>query len=278
MTISKHCKYQGNIDELANRFSAFSQLKELQFEKSPQALWRYKTQKPDHHETETSTGWFSQSVHSYIAGMHEANPWMETEVSYYYQALAVFVGKTGYGKSSTLNAFFGDAIMATCDVEACTRECQTLDFKLHSNCYFSLGDLPGIGESEFRDKEYLAMYRKFLARSTVAVYVVRADTRDYSIDEAAYNELFASKNNQKKVIIALNCCDKIEPINRQNSVKPSAEQMLNINKKIESIAAIFHPINPIIPYSATTGWNMNMLAEEIVNVVCHSKNTALIES
>jgi small GTP-binding protein len=237
--IIKYYKHKGNIDEISGRYNAFSKLKQAQI---------------------TASHFKWQDAHS---------------GSISYHALAVFVGKTGYGKSSTVNAFFGKNLMKTSDVAACTRECQSLDFELSSGCYFSLGDLPGIGESEYRDKEYLEMYTDFLKCSTAIVYVIRADTRDYSIDESAYKQLFTTHEAKKKVIFALNFCDKIEPISRSLSVEPTSAQMQNIIKKIDSVNRLFQPTNAIIPYSAETGWNMNELAEEIVKVVSFSKDVGL---
>jgi len=60
--------------------------------------------------------------------------------------------------------------MQTSDVAACSRECRSLDFELSPDCYLSLADFPGIGESEYRDKEYLKMYKDFLAVSTGYLY------------------------------------------------------------------------------------------------------------
>lgn len=240
MGIIRHCKHQGSIDELACCYDAFSQLKNAQVHRVPNRTWRNQ----------------------------------ESGV-YSYDALAVFVGKTGYGKSSTVNAFFGKSVLKTSDVAACTRECQSLDFKLSPECNFSLGDLPGIGESEYRDQEYLKMYRDFLDFSTVVVYVLRADTRDYAVDEAAYKQLFNTYADRRKVVLALNYCDKIEPISRSMSVEPSSAQMQNIAKKLESVNGVFNPVNRVIPYSAATGWNMNTLADTIVKIVARSDEITL---
>ncbi|MDD2801612.1 MAG: 50S ribosome-binding GTPase [Methylococcales bacterium] len=236
MEIIKYYHHRGNIDEISSRYGSFSKLKHAKIQSS-HLKW-----------TNRSSGAISH--HAQVA----------------------FFGKSGYGKSTTVNAFFGKTILKTSDVAACTRECQSLDFKLSANCYLSLADFPGIGESEYRDKEYLKMYKDFLAASTVVVYVIRADTRDYSIDELAYQKVFPMNTDKNKVIFALNCCDKIEPISRNYSFEPSLEQMNNIDKKVNSVKSIFNPINTIIPYSAETGWNMNKLADAMVSVLSNSKD------
>jgi predicted GTPase len=236
MEIIKYYHHRGHIDEISSRYQAFAKLKHAKI-KSSHLKWQN-----------------------------------EQDGAISYHAQVAFFGKSGYGKSSTVNAFFGNSILKTSDVAACTRECQSLDFKLSLDCYLSLADFPGIGESEYRDKEYLKMYKDFLAASTVVVYVIRADTRDYSIDELAYQKVFPTNTDKNKVIFALNCCDKIEPISRNYSFEPNFEQMNNIAKKVSSVKSIFKPINNIIPYSAETGWNMNKLADAMVSVLSNSKD------
>lgn len=231
MSVIKYCHHRGKIDEIAMRHHQFSQLKNASVIAS-HLKWR-----------DTSSG--ALSHHAQVA----------------------FFGKSGYGKSSTVNSFFGNSILKTSDVDACTRRCESLDFELSPNCYLSLADFPGIGESEYRDKEYLQMYTDFLSTSTVVVYVLRADQRDLSVDESAYKTVFPNLDDKKKVILALNCCDKIEPIDRIQSITPSPEQCRNIDIKVNSIRQLFNPVNPVIPYSAATGWNMHQLAYEIVRAV-----------
>lgn len=229
--IIKYRHHQGKINEITARYPQFSKIKNASVI-SPHLQWR-----------DTSTG--NLSHHMQVA----------------------FFGKSGYGKSSTVNSFFGESVLETSDIDACTRRCESLDFELARGSYLSLADFPGIGESEYRDKEYLQMYGEFLSLSTVVVYVLRADQRDLAIDEFAYKTVFKNAHDKEKVIFALNCCDKIEPISRIHSLEPSPEQHKNISIKIKSISQTFNPINPVVPYSAETGWNMPQLAHEIVKKI-----------
>jgi hypothetical protein len=232
--IIKYNHHRGKIDEIAVRYNQFLKLKGAVITAS-HLRWR-----------ETLTDILS------------------------YHAQVAFFGKSGYGKSSTVNSFFGNRVLKTNEVEACTRRCESLDFELAPNCYLSLADFPGIGESEYYDKNYLQMYADFLHLSVVVVYILRADQRDFAVDELAYKTVFPNLADKKKVIFALNCCDKIEPISRIQAIEPSLEQHKNISIKVNSIHKIFSPANPIVPYSAATGWNMNQLADEIVHAVSHS--------
>lgn len=237
MSITKYYYHKGKISELSARFPSFSKLQNAKVKETSSHLWR-----------ETSTG---TTRHDFMIA---------------------FFGKTGYGKSSTVNGFFGRDIMATSDIEACTRVCNSLDYEISPGHYLSLGDFPGIGESEYRDTEYLKLYRDFMRSVGVVVYVMRADARDHSIDEKAYNTLFTDFQSRKKVIIALNQCDKVEPVSRTLGKEPNVEQLENIQKKIRFLQKKFQPSTQIIPYSASTGWNMEALVNEMVRTALQSNN------
>lgn len=187
----------------------------------------------------------------------------------------IFIGKTGYGKSSTVNAFFGTEIMQTSDVKSCTRNAQSLEFKIRDGNYFSFADLPGIGESQRMDDEYISLYSTIAKKSDVIIYVLRADARDFSIDKKTHDDLFQSMHDKRKIIYALNFCDKIEPINRKLPFIPSKAQHLNIDEKINYVKNLFSAQNGVIPYSASSEWNLSSLADEIVRVVLLSRDISL---
>ncbi len=238
--ITKYIHHQGDINDIVQRYSAFEAFNNSTIQQLDKFKWIHQATGKEH-----------------------------------YHVLISFFGKSGYGKSSTVNAFLGQDILKTSDVEACTRRCDCLNFQILSDYYLSFADYPGIGESEYRDKEYLKMYQDFLVYSNIVVYVLRADMRDYSIDELAYSTIFAKDSDKQKVIFAVNCCDKVEPIHRAwRESYPSPEQMINIDQKIATLNTIFKPKNKIIPYSANTSWGLANLAKEIVNV---AKKTEYIQ-
>ncbi|MBV5327502.1 MAG: 50S ribosome-binding GTPase [Chlorobium sp.] len=223
-----------NIDDLITRFPGFNKLKDIDIAHSNQRAWK--------REQQTT-----------------------------YDVSIIFIGKTGYGKSTSINQVVGDKIFESNDITSCTKQCQSVDYlisEFDKDHYLSIRDLPGLGESAYHDEKYLSLYASYLEKTDVVVYVLRADSRDFSIDEMAFRRLFQDSATQKRVIIAVNCADKIEPFTRTIPFEPSEEQLSNINKKISEISTFFKvPKKRIVAYSATEEWNVNSLAKTISGVL-----------
>jgi len=184
----------------------------------------------------------------------------------------VAIGKSGYGKSTTLNTLIGESVFKTDDTQGCTREMQSSEYRLNTTddnpCYFSITDMPGLGENPTLDKEYIKLYRDALAKSQVVIYFLKADQRDFTIDKWAFSKLFKTAKERKKVIFALNAIDKIEPINRIYPFTPSENQCKNISKKIKDIATQFKvDERSIVGFSALEKYNMIGLMDKIKGAV-----------
>lgn len=185
-----------------------------------------------------------------------------------YELQVMFIGKTGYGKSSTINFITGENILKTSDIQACTKSLYSVEYRLPGdNEFFSLNDLPGIGESAQADKAYYEWYRDMLSRSCCVVYVLRADQRDFSIDEILFKEMFQTSAERKKVILAINFADKVEPINRKGEI--TQEQIQNLQFKANILKKTFD-IENIVYYSAECGFHLDLLVEKIVMVSANS--------
>jgi hypothetical protein len=234
--------HEGELSELAHRHSIFARLHDAKITKLKKRCW------------------------SRDAG---------ASVSHDIQI--VLIGKSGYGKSTTLNTIFGQPILSTSDIKACTKNIQSFEFKIRDGHFLSFADLPGLGESEYKDKKYLVLYSKIIQKADAIIYLLRADMRDFSIDEIAFKQLFKTAVLRRKVIFVLNGCDKIEPINRRLPFNPTFEQLKNIEKKIESVHKFFNANNKIVPYSAITEWNMSELIEEIMRIISLQTGIKLLE-
>ncbi|MBK6999304.1 MAG: 50S ribosome-binding GTPase [Rhodoferax sp.] len=230
MKIVKYYHHRGKLEELSRRHSAFEKIKGT----VNLGVW--------HEWTDSDT----------------------KEISC--EKMMIFVGKTGYGKSTTVNVISGTNYFQTSDVSSCTRVCQCVDYRVQGRYWLSLGDLPGVGENQVRDEEYFKLYQDFLGYASVIIHVIRADARDYSIDEETTRRLFMEASIKKRIVYALGQCDKIEPLDRKSDPAPTELQMQNSNKKIAEVKRVFSPVNAVVPYSATTQWNLHGLTSEIVRV------------
>lgn len=181
----------------------------------------------------------------------------------------IVIGKSGYGKSTTLNKLIGKDVFASDAIGACTKKNYSADYQLKQpDQFFSLCDLPGIGESTFADKKYFKWYNEMLQNTTVVVYMLRADQRDFSLDLDICNKLFKNPSCKKQILLAINCADKIEPINRAS--KLSDLQKNNLNRKVEEIKRVFQTKH-VVAYSAETGYNFGLFTNKLAQMILNHK-------
>lgn len=181
------------------------------------------------------------------------------------------LGKTGYGKSSLVNALVGKQVMETSAVAACTRHGQSVEYTMAKNQYFSIADFPGIGESAEEDAVYRPLYDEMLQRSDLLVYVLRADQRDWAIDEAMLATILPT--HRDKTLLVLNACDKVEPIQRSGDV-PGPLQQQHIQQKIVAVQRAFPDLFQVLPCSVATRWNLSVLVEAMVQMLLRQPGVA----
>lgn len=234
MELNIYVNYTAEISSLIKRFSAFDFLLNIEFPISKDNKWCMDNKMFNYNTQEC------------------------------YAVQVMFVGKTGYGKSTTINKIVGCDVFDTDDISSCTKDLFEADYRIDKKIpsFISFNDLPGIGESLEVDEKYLEWYRNMLEKSQVVVYVLRADQRDYSEDEKVFKTLFKDKTTYEKVIMAINYADKIEPINRKEGL--SNEQIANLQSKVEYVSNIFKiEKNNIIYYSAKDQINIDLLVDKI---------------
>ncbi|ELZ1649751.1 GTP-binding protein [Cronobacter sakazakii] len=180
-----------------------------------------------------------------------------------YEPVIGIMGKSGSGKSSLCNALFQGEVTPVSDVAACTREVLRFRFR-NGNHSLMIVDLPGIGESEQRDEEYTALYRRILPELDLVLWVIKADDRALSVDEHFYRKVMQAY--QRRVLFVVNQADKAEPCH-QWSVSdnlPSPAQMSTIKAKLNAVQQQFLPHHPVCAVSARTGWGLDAMVETMM--------------
>lgn len=123
----------------------------------------------------------------------------------------VLAGKTGCGKTSTINILWNkdlavDRAVSCTKFPAVMRIEDTYDG--HS-IRFNLVDLPGIAESLEANTLYRSFYYKYIKQAKVQVCLTQADRRAYKQDELFYSELI--RNNiltpKQNIILGINQAD-----------------------------------------------------------------------
>ncbi|HHX2341514.1 TPA: GTPase family protein, partial [Pseudomonas aeruginosa] len=198
-----------------------------------------------------------------------------------YQPVVGVFGKTGAGKSSLCNAVFGKDVCEISDIAGCTRKPQEVILDIGGKG-IKLLDVPGVGESNERDKEYVELYRSLLPELDLVLWVIKGDDRAFSSDETFYKNLVRPYIDKgRPFIIALNQVDKIEPFREwdESAQKPGAKQAENIEQKRMSVAKIFDlPYSCVIPVSANEKYGLVQLVEKIIEVLPADKKAIVLDS
>jgi predicted GTPase len=184
----------------------------------------------------------------------------------------VFLGKTGVGKTSTINALF-DLNSPTDNAWACTASLKTKMIRTQNGMPIrgvSITDTPGFGESIRADGERHLQLSNIVSRADRIVWLFQADSRVYRPDQVAMRMLSEYIHPSAKLFIGLNRIDQVGPNNwdaAQNCL--SEEQERNVNEIIEDIykkmgTVIGIPKDHILPYSAKYGTGLQALKRKII--------------
>ncbi|MEX6370381.1 GTPase family protein [Providencia huaxiensis] len=179
------------------------------------------------------------------------------------------MGKTGAGKSSLINAIFQSQLSPVSNVSGCTRQAQRFSMSMNNHT-LTFVDLPGVGESLERDKEYHQLYRNLLPELDLIIWVLKADDRAWSSDEQCYRFLTEQCGYQsERFLFVLNQADKIEPCRQWDEHKhhPSPEQAANLVSKQQAVIAAFKPHHPVMTVSAVENYQLTELAEQLIQAL-----------
>lgn len=191
-----------------------------------------------------------------------------------------FIGFTGVGKSTTLNALF-NAGQETSAVRACTQEEAPIIGNVEkftgSKGSVIIYDMPGLGEDIQKDQKHFETYRKVLPVVDVVVWMFHTGDRAMTPMQEALNGLikYLGKDFSKKLMFAINKADAIAPgesaWNKELN-SPSREQRSNIEEleiyvkeKIKQIMPYWN--GPLVTYSARTRFRLEQLMTAMIKTM-----------
>lgn len=168
----------------------------------------------------------------------------------------VFIGEPNVGKSSLLNALVGESVSIVTDMPGTTREeirgvlnsnddiCKRMDIITREEFQIIFLDTPGMGKGKKSDLDHFMNKCISMAHAT-------ADVICYVLDATDFQNIERIGNFAKPVVVAVNKTD------RTNFEKLYPKLQLLGNLKAAAI----------IPVSAKSGFNLNVLVAEIVKLL-----------
>jgi len=186
-------------------------------------------------------------------------------------------GVTGVGKSSLCNALFGRDVAAISDVAACTRSPQAVLIGDAERGGMSLIDVPGVGENEARDVEYIEMYKRLMPELDLVLWAIKADDRAYSAAVRAYREAVLPFEGHCPVVFVITHSDKIEPFREWDELnrRPGVRQMDNLAIKKHEVAREFGvQADSVVAVSSHERYNLDALVTQVVNVLPNEKKVS----
>lgn len=205
---------------------------------------------------------------------------LKTEVEHVPLPKIAFIGFTGVGKSTTLNALF-NAGQETSAVRACTQEeapiIGNVEKYTGSKGSVIIYDMPGLGEDMQKDRMHFETYRRVLPVVDVVVWMFHTGDRAMTPMQEALGGLikYLGKDFSKKLMFAINKADAIAPgesaWNKELNL-PSREQRSNLNEleayikeKIRQIMPYWD--GPLVTYSARTRFRLEQLMTAMIETM-----------
>ena len=193
----------------------------------------------------------------------------------------VLIGKTGVGKSSTINKLFDPKPNLPIDhVEPATVSIEVLTLSLGERGDLIIVDCPGLGDSSQADKRNMLAFKELLAQSDVAVWILKADDKTLGIDISFVKKILP-KNIKDRLVVGINQIDNMQPgeWNIEFNV-PSQEQEESIKRKEEVVRTKFNEIGiepfSIVSYSARKDYHLIKLFRALVDACPKERVPALV--
>lgn len=196
----------------------------------------------------------------------------------------VLAGKTGCGKTSTINKLWNKTLAVDRAV-SCTKFPAVMHIEEIVNgklISFNLVDLPGIAESVEANSIYRNFYYKYISKADVLICLTQADRRAYKQDELFYNELINNGvlSNSQNIVLGINQADllfKTEDTPSGVDMATITNENIIVKEKIQDLyngifRAIFNgfdnvTVDSVAIYSVLKQWNLEELKNKIYSFI-----------
>lgn len=196
----------------------------------------------------------------------------------------VLAGKTGCGKTSTINKLWNKELAVDRAV-SCTKFPAVMhiaDVFEGKAIHFNLVDLPGIAESVEANSIYRNFYYKYIKKADLLICLTQADRRAYKQDELFYNELISNEilSQNQKIILGINQADLLFKTKENPNgidMKTITTDNAIVKEKIQDLFdGIFKDVfadfknvtvDSVAIYSVLKEWNINELKNKIYKLI-----------
>lgn len=194
----------------------------------------------------------------------------------------VFSGKTGSGKTSTLNLlwnldFVVERSVSCTKYPSVTRVCDYVNGK---KLEFNLVDLPGIAESVCADEDYEEYYHDYIRHADVLICLSQADRRTYKQDELFYKGLIDKGviSEDTKIVFGINQADLLfKSDDKKDGVDLSQidEDNETLKDKANDFLKVFNNVfkgfevseDSVIIYSVVQNWKAQSLKDKVYSYI-----------
>lgn len=190
------------------------------------------------------------------------------------------IGKTGVGKSSTINSLF-NTNLGISHFESCTKKAEPVTIS-NGKGNIIIFDMPGLGEDIEKDNEHKIEYKRILPHCDVVLWILNISDREMSSQQQ--NILEISEYLKGKLVVCANKADILEPCEWISDFNlPSIEQENNLNKRIQDIRQKLCKYIPslkedrIVYYSAKKRYRLHELFLAMMEA-CPDKRAWVLES
>ncbi len=202
------------------------------------------------------------------------------------------IGVTGVGKSSTINALFSTDLLVSTGIpgtkRAITSEVEVPFQPVENEIETPRGklwvvDMPGLGESIAKDKEYLKIYRQVLPKVDAALWILD-DDRDLAQIERYLQEIRAviSPDDFGRIVFCINKVDRLTgPDGRWLDAVNAPDTLMDkyIKDHARRVGKILRVSDQrVIPYSASKRYRLFALFRAIIDAIPPERHSSFLQT